>query len=317
MYSKKAVKSYAQGKERVSSYKRNLVPFGAVGASAAMTMMEEGFKEGWRKGKKSKLGRILSNPKLPWLRGLSIPNLEEVMKKKDQTYDLMRREGFDDKRATEVAYTAAEKLAKELKKHNKKNPGVSPEVEDLSKDWHGREVRGSTEVEEIEQYEEDLVDLGYLEELGVIGGDGNQFTITFKKDRPTLACDGNGQSLEIIGGDQELNLSAGEIEHKGKLLVPIGYVYSIVYETDKHHLEGSNGYPESYEHYFAEDYYKKSLNPDKFKNMDDWFDELMDMGLVDKAKESGRLPVVVYNKTDCKIMLAGGGYEVTDLGIKD
>ena len=261
MYSKSAVKSYAQGREKVSSYKRNILPFGAIGASAAMTAVTEGVKEVWRKGKKTKLGRALTN--------------------------------------------------------SGKRKRNSPEVEDLSKDWHGRDVQGTTEVEEIEQYEEELVDLGFLEELGIIGGDGNQFTVTFKKDRPTLACDGNGQSLEIIGGDQSLDLASEGIEQKGKMLVPLGYVYSIVYLTDKHHLEGSNGYPESYEHYFAEEFYRKSLNPDKFKNMDDWFDELIDMGMVDKAKESGRLPVAVYNKTDCKIMLAGGNYEVTELGIKD
>ena len=54
MYSKLAVKSYAQGRERKSGYKRNIVPFGSVGASAAMTAVEEGVKEIWRKGKKSK-----------------------------------------------------------------------------------------------------------------------------------------------------------------------------------------------------------------------------------------------------------------------
>ena len=309
MYTKNSVKSYAQGRERKSSYKRNILPFGSVGASVALHAVTEGVKEVWRRGKKSKLGKALSNPSMT----LSVSNTQ---------YEVGDIVTGNDGRIIEI-------LAKSYKHPNKykytykvikSNPGsksVSPEVEDLSKDWHGREVRGSTEVEEIEEYEEELVDLGFLEELGIIGGDSGLFTITFKKDRPTLACDGNGQSLEIIGGDQELDLKSEGIEQKGKLLVPIGYVYSIVYETDKHHLEGSNGYPEPYEHYFAEEFYKKVLDPDKFENMDDWFDELMEMGRVDEAKESGRLPVAVYNRTDGKILLAGGGYEVTELGIKD
>src|ERR1035437_6926090 len=242
MYTKNSVKSYAQGKERKSSYKRNLLPFGSVGASAAMAAVTEGAKEVWRRGKKSKLGRMLNpagNVEI-YIDGefwgvKSFSEATEMVKGLGKRYSISRKPlgggGFVWNLKTK-----------------KGNPGsVSPEVEDLSKDWNGREVRGSTEVEEIEQYEEELVDLGFLEELGIIGGDGGLFTITFKKDRPTLACDGNGQSLEIIGGDQELDLESEGIEQKGKMLVPIGYVYSIVYETDKHHLEGSNGYPESYE----------------------------------------------------------------------
>jgi hypothetical protein len=208
-------------------------------------------------------------------------------------------------------------LTNKSKRKRNSEEGISPEVEDLSKEWHGREVKGHREVEEIETFEEDLVDLGELEELGIWGADGNLFTITFKKDRPTLCCDGEGKNLEIVGGDSHLDLDDEGIEHIGKILIPLGYVYSIVYETDKHHLEGSNGYPESYEHYLGEEYYKKSLDPNKYKDTGKWFADLMGMGIVDKARDKGLLPIAVYNQTDQKILLSGGDYEITELGIKN
>ena len=123
--------------------------------------------------------------------------------------------------------------------------------------------------------------------------------------------------LEIIGGDQSLDLDREGIDFDGKRLIPLGYLYSIVYVTDKHHLEGSNGYPEPYEHYFAEEFYKTALDPAKYKETSTWFEELNEMGMVDKAMEEGRLPLAVYDKTDEKIIISGGRYEVTDLGIKD
>lgn len=194
---------------------------------------------------------------------------------------------------------------------------VSPEVEDMSKSWHGRDVKGTAEVEEVETYEEDLAELADLEELGIWGIGGDFFNIVFKKDRPKLCCDGEGQNLEVIGGDQELKLDGAIVEHNGKKLIPIGYLYYIVYETDKFHLEGSNGYPESYEHYFGEEEYKKELNPDDYENQDNWFKELLEMGVVERVREEGYLPMVVYNESDGKILLTGGKYEVTELGIRN
>jgi len=202
------------------------------------------------------------------------------------------------------------------RKGNPSEP-VSPEVEDLSKEWHGRANKDFSEVEETESYEHDLVDLGELEELGIWGSDDSFFLIAFKKDRPVLACDGNGHNLEVIGGDQELDLGDSGIEHNGKVLIPLGYIYKIVYETDKHHLEGSNGYPESYEHYFAEDFYKESIPVDDYEDTMEWFAELFKLEVPHEARESGKLPMAVYNVTDRKILIAGGEYEVTDLGIKD
>ena len=214
----------------------------------------------------------------------------------------------------------AKALTKRNKGRSKKNPDdyISPEVEDKSKEWHGRGNRYVTDVEEIETYQEDLAELADLEELGILGASlKERYTITFKKNRPKLCCDGEGHNLEVIGGDQELNLDSAGVEHRGKMMIPLGYIYLICYETDKHHLEGSNGYPESYEHYFGEEYYKEVLAPDKYDNSDDWFLELLAMGTVEKAVERGLLPLGVYNQTDSKIVVVGGDYEVMDVGIKN
>ncbi len=203
----------------------------------------------------------------------------------------------------------------------KKNPSerVSPEVEDMSKEWHGRGNKYTTDVEEIETFEEDVAELADLEELGVIKANRKDtFDITFKKGRPKLCCDGEGHNLEIIGGNQELDLDGIRINHGDKVLVPVGYVCRIVYETDKHHLEGSTGYPEPYEHYFGEEYYKSKIDPDGYgDNMDKWFEDLLLEGWVDKAIDKGLLPIMVYNQTDNKILLTGGEYEVKDVGISN
>lgn len=49
------------------------------------------------------------------LSGLSVHELEQVMRKKDQAYDYAKKEGFGDSVCTEFAYTQAAKLASALK----------------------------------------------------------------------------------------------------------------------------------------------------------------------------------------------------------
>ena len=177
MYSKSSVSSYARGIKPRKSYKRNVLPFGAVGAQAALSTLTEGAKEIWRKGKRSKLGKALTrNPYLP-----------------PKDYVVWARDNKKFWNEVEVFKTEGEarKVAKQLKTGPNttkvttryRNPGtmVSPEIEDLSKEWHGREVRGQTEIEEIENYEDDLVHLGELEELGIWAADGSMYTITDRK----------------------------------------------------------------------------------------------------------------------------------------
>lgn len=215
--------------------------------------------------------------------------------------------------ASAMVGKAAKYLGKKVKKF-KKNPATQEDAAELSEKWHGRDARESVEVEEIENYDEDLAELADLEELGIITPDLSCFSIKFNKDRPKV-CAVDEHNIEFVGGDQKIDVEATGVEREGKRLIPLGYIYQIVYETDKHHLEGSNGYPEPYEHYFCEEYYKEVCNPDDFKNSDDWFDYLMDDGIVSECME--KLPMLIYNKTDKKLVVVGGVYTVEDVGIKN
>jgi hypothetical protein len=199
-----------------------------------------------------------------------------------------------------------------------RNPDTVDDAEELSREWHGRDNETVTEIEEIETYPENLAELADLEELGVLSADlVGRYQICFKKDRPKL-CAPDGRNLEIVGGDQSLSEVPEGIDYQGKKLVPLGYLVSIVYETDKHHLEGSNGYPESYEHYFGEEFYKENApDMDEFRTPDDWFEEMLEDGLVEEAIAEGLIPTLAYNQTDQKLLIVGGRYTVEDVGIKN
>ena len=330
MYSKTAVKSYGRGVTPKRSYKRNLVPGVTELATSLLSGEVMSRAKDWAKGKKSKLAKRLHNPEsneyiFNFVKNGRVDEVkEEFSSKLDATkYGKQLAKQYDTKVEMSWRHGPLHKKGMGHKQYRGgyvtiSNPGskepISPEVEDMAKNWHGRDVGDVTEVEEVESFESDLVELGDLEELGIL----ELGTISFKKDQPKLACDGEGHNLEIVGGDQELDLDGEGVEFKGKRLIPLGYLYSIVYVTDKHHLEGSNGYPEPYEHYFAEDFYKKALKIEDFNDDTDvWFETLEDMGVVQKAIEKGLLPTAVYDKTDGKILIAGGEYEVTELGIKD
>lgn len=203
------------------------------------------------------------------------------------------------------------KFASQLAKRRNPNEELEEEAGRVSEEWHGRKPKDVTEICETEYYDEIGAELADLEELGVLQPNG-EFTIRFKTDRPKLTCDLKKKNLEIVGGDQEIEVEGDKLE------TPIGYVYCIVYETDKHHLEGSNGYPESYEHFFGEEFYKEqSYSIDDFANSDDFWDTVRDEGVVDEAIEEGYLPILTYNRRDKKMKLVGGKYDIKDVGISN
>jgi hypothetical protein len=199
----------------------------------------------------------------------------------------------------------------------KDNPGTIKDAESLSRKWHGREPETETEIEEIERYSENVAELGDLEELGILAADlQSRFSIFFKKDRPKL-CASDEHNLEFIGGDQSLKDTPEGVMRDRKQLVPLGYIIQIVYVADKHHLQDSNGSKESYEHFFGEEFYKENLDSDNYKSVYDWFEDCISEGLVQEAVEDGLIPMLVYNKTDEKMMVVGGSYTVEDVGIRN
>lgn len=197
------------------------------------------------------------------------------------------------------------------------NPGGDFELQDarsLSHEWHGRPSEQVIDVDVVERYDSTVVDLGELEEFGVVEDDYDTcYEVYFKSNRPTLAGNLDRNNLEIVGGDQSLN-----VDTRGKREIALGHVYNIVYETDKHHLEDSDGNFASYVHYFGEEYYRKrGYNMDDFDNDEDFYDVALEDGIVEDAIREGYLPTVIYDTVNRSLKLVGGKYKITAEGIRN
>jgi hypothetical protein len=180
------------------------------------------------------------------------------------------------------------------KNNRKRNPSELEELEEevrtldasrMSEKFHGRKTLGEFDIDETETYDDALAVLGDLIELNILCPDNedSEFTISFKKDKPLLCCDAHGGNLEIVGGDQDLELPQDVTE--GKKLAIIGEIRSVCYFTDKHHLEGPKSQAKGveYEHQFGE--------------------------------EGGNRPHAVYDTVNCKILIVGGSYTIEETGI--
>jgi hypothetical protein len=196
------------------------------------------------------------------------------------------------------------------------NPG-DRSAESLSEEWHGREPVEVIDFDEVEEYEPDGAILAQLEELGVLLEDHEEtLAIEFGEDPPMLVANVTTDTLEVVGGDQHLDFGEGWDTSKSEIL--IGHVYLIAYNTDKHHLEGSTGNPESYEHFFGEEYYKgRGYKVSEYKDSNDFFNDLLEDGIVEDAIQDGYLPTMVYDTVNSKIRLVGGRYTIEDVGLRD
>jgi hypothetical protein len=195
------------------------------------------------------------------------------------------------------------------------NPGERS-AEELSEEWHGREPREVLDYEDTEHYEADGAILAELEEFGVIL-ENLEETITIEfGERPMLVANVATDTLEIVGGDQHLDFDEGWDTSKSEIVV--GHIYLIAYSTDKHHLEGSTGRQESYEHFFGEEYYKgRGYKVSDYKDSEKFFEDLLEDGIVEDAIEDGYLPTMVYDTVNSKIRLVGGRYTIEDVGLRD
>lgn len=184
----------------------------------------------------------------------------------------------------------------------------------LSHEWHGRPSEEVIDVEVVEQYDSTVVDLGELEEIGIVENDYEHcYEIVFKSSRPTLVANLDKNNIELVGGDQSLSLNT-----QGKREVDLGYMYSIAYYTDKHHLEDSDGNFSSYVHYLGEEYYRNhGYNIDDYEDDEEFFDAVLEDGIVEDAIKAGYLPSVIYNTVNKTLRFVGGKYEVTELGLRN
>ena len=176
----------------------------------------------------------------------------------------------------------------------KKNPGLADEI---SEGFHGRKVSERFEVEEEELYPDNLAVLGCLVELKVNGilirGFKNPYSPGYRKGDEVYLAAADRNNLEFVGGDQEIVNASTIAKHtNGKRFLKLGKVESIVYLADKHHLVGSNGKEEEYEHDFGKKKYFL------------W------------GKKVGQ-PELVYDCLNKTMRLVGGSYTITDEGIKD
>lgn len=236
---------------------------------------------------------------------------------------LLVREGVPHRQAVATAISMAKRhglvhnpeeeseLAEEL--------GTEEEAEEVARGFHGRENQETIEIDEPEVFRENLALLGEMVELEVFieaRQDEGLIPIKFsgetgyenKEDAIYLSCSSDRKQLYINGNcdlpDDWLEETSPSSYEKD--LVPIGYVYSISYFADKHHLTGSkqqkNGTP--YIHCFGEQTFKHKGNANKI------------FALEDKIL-AGLLPMLIYNRLNQGMELVGGGYSVKDEGIWD
>lgn len=205
----------------------------------------------------------------------------------------------------------------------------NPEMEELQDDYgsaenaaegaHGRPAREAIEIKEKIAFRENLAQMGELEELEVFNEnlfDGDLEQLVFKRSGKKLVRLGfssDRKQLFLVGGDQCLeNGFLRDCSPKGweKDKVHVGFLYSITYWTDKHHLEGSSGELESYMHCFGEQSFP---NPNAPK---DGTADYMIWKLYEKLA-AGTLPEVIYCRLNEQLELVGGNYKVKDEGIWD
>ena len=156
----------------------------------------------------------------------------------------------------------------------------------LAKEFHGRGSKREYDAVETSYVPSSLAELGALVEIVLDDDDGP--VIDFEHCRVKLCSEPDGTQYYFIGGDQELTdemLEELEIEPSGigSKSLTLGEVYKLTYETDKQHLDDSDGETVQYEHEFGE--------------------------------EGGEMPTLVYNPVSKRLSLVGGSYETKPEGI--
>lgn len=205
----------------------------------------------------------------------------------------------------------------EAKKHGLvKNPSEVAELKDeledaeeVARGFHGRENLEAFEVEETEVYRENLAFLGNMLDVEVfIEARADEGLITLPFEEVMLGASSDRKQLYLTGDtslpDEWLEEANPVGYQKDKVI--IGYVYSISYFADKHHLTGPKQQKKGseYIHAFAEQTFKA---PARYEGV--W--------KLEEKIQAGRLPQLIYNRLSGGLELVGGGYEIRDEGIWD
>lgn len=224
----------------------------------------------------------------------------------------LEREGEEHSRAITIAISEAKKYGL------LKNPGDEEELKDdlgeaeeVARGFHGRENREAFEIEEIESYRENLACLGEMVELEVFienrqdeGLVPIQFSRETEQDIVFLGCSPDRKQLYLTG---DTGLPDDWLEEANPLgwdkdLVFVGYVFTISYFADKHHLTGPKQQKHGVEYIHA---FGEQTCPGK------------GVRKLEEKIQKGLLPQLIYNRLSGGMELVGGGYEVRDEGIYD
>jgi hypothetical protein len=196
------------------------------------------------------------------------------------------------------------KMAAAGRKRALKNPrGRRNPVDDAAavyERFHGRPPEEVIEVKETIEEHSVLSGIGKLVSLTVWPVQGTRAVKIEQFRGAMLAQNEKATQLFIVGGDQSVNVSDFGIEsdrtpHEFEIL---GAAVEVAYLTRKDHLGKSGGEGERAVHVHD-------------------FGSLRQVEGSDSRRRRGsRLPIVVYDTRNKKLSLAGGGYDLPEVGIR-
>lgn len=167
------------------------------------------------------------------------------------------------------------------RRRKKLNPDEMQQAIALYEKFHGADPSKILEVQESAAMRSTYAGLGDLVELLVKCADGRTVRLSFEGDKIKAASNSAGTQIYFLGGNQNLNGSLAEFDaDTTKDFVELGECVRIMYFTRK---EADGFQPVDYHHKFGE--------------------------------EGGARPVLIYNKVQKRMILAGGSYTVEAPGI--
>jgi hypothetical protein len=197
------------------------------------------------------------------------------------------------KKAIDRYYKAAERgdtktmerIAKSAERKPKTKKRGNP-VEDAAERYrffHGKDPDEVIDVVETIHEHGTLSGIGKLASMKIIAVDGSGIVKLGGFKGALLAQDEKGTQLYIKGGDQSVNLKDFGIKtpHENEILGPLK---EVAYLTEKTHLRPEDGGKAEYVHVFG--------------------------------KNKSRLPIVVYDVRNKLLHIAGGGYDLPEVGIR-
>lgn len=187
------------------------------------------------------------------------------------------------------------------KKAAKRNPAKRRNPIDTAaakyEEFHGREPDDILEVTETVHEHSVLSGIGTLHFLTVAAVDGSGVVKLQGFKGARLAQDESGKQLYIVGGDQAVDLKMFGIRRCHELEV-LGAGLEVAYVTRKDHLGAAGGEGERAVH--VHDFGSK-------RQIDE---------SDDRRKNGSRLPIIMYDVRNQKLMFAGGGYDLPEVGIR-